>query len=443
MNNKMKIFLRVALASVIVLAAMTCVAACSQWDSPYDTLNGDGYTVSVRYDANGGVFAGVEGVEVVDVFNLDEYRTNSAGQKEIILVEPDNEAVRKSSAYSITMTDHYFAGWYTAPEGGEKWDFSKPLTVDPNKSYDSNTAVLTLYARWLPNFKFFFYEVSADGVESTESYATQTGVQFTVPAWTETSAELAMGTFPSIEGKTFESAYIYINGEKTPITGDFKATEVLQDGNDVKVYTTWREGKWYRVNSAKQLYDTVGKQSASNAMKINVELAADLDFADISWPAKWSDGTEAFSGVIEGNGHKISNVSLEQTNFNQEKGGLFASISADAVISDVAFENISYTIKEGFLKNTNLNRFFGLLAGVLEDGATLEGVTVSGTFNVVNKCMLPNDYSFGLVCGEGEIGDMDLSGITCQILKPSGDVLLPEEGGWTIEADGNTVTVNR
>ena len=438
MNNKMKLFLRVAIATVIAITAMTCAAACSQWDSPYDTLNGDGYTVSVRYDANGGVFAGVEGVEVVDVFNLDEYRTNAAGQKEIMLVEPDNAAVRKSSAYSISKTDHYFAGWYT--EDGEKWDFSKPLTVDPSQKYDSNVAYLTLYAKWLPNFEFFFYEVSADGTESTESYATQTGVQITVPAWTETSAELTMGTFPSIEGKTFEGAYIYVDGVKTDITGEFNATEVLESGKPVKVYTTWRDGTWYRVNSAKQLAYTVGKHSAADAMKINVELAADLDFSDIQWPVKWSESTESFAGVIVGNGHKISNVSLKQDDINQEMGGLFASISADAVIRDVAFENVAYTVETG---RRNSPASFGLLAGVLEDGATLEDVTVSGTFNVVNGCMLPASYDFGLICGEGNVGDMDLSAVTCRIVTPTGDVLPPEAGGWTIEADGNTVQIIR
>ena len=54
-----------------ILVAVTCITACSKWGTPYESMDKDGFNVSVRFDSNGGMFAGANDVCVVDVFNLE------------------------------------------------------------------------------------------------------------------------------------------------------------------------------------------------------------------------------------------------------------------------------------------------------------------------------------------------------------------------------------
>ena len=96
----------------MLLIAVCFVASCSQWDTPYDSLNKDGYNVSVRFDANGGMFAETPNVYVVDVFNLDSLKTNANGNKEISLLDPE-DSKRGTIKYTVSNQGHNFVGWYT------------------------------------------------------------------------------------------------------------------------------------------------------------------------------------------------------------------------------------------------------------------------------------------------------------------------------------------
>ena len=157
----------------MLLIAVCFVASCSQWDTPYDSLDKDGYNVSVRFDANGGMFAETPNVYVVDVFNLASLKTNANGNKEISLLDPE-DSKRGTIKYTVSNQGHNFVGWYTertprVDENGNPldeygvltsvsgkaqgytysglWDFSKStVEVDPNKEYTSEESVLTLYA---------------------------------------------------------------------------------------------------------------------------------------------------------------------------------------------------------------------------------------------------------------------------------------------------------
>lgn len=66
-----------------------------------------------------------------------------------------------------------------------------------------------------------------------------------------------------------------------------------------------------------------------------------------------------FSGIFDGNGHTISNVNLVVSGY--AKAGLFESVSASAVISNLIVNNSNVTFN---LNNNTSSGSFGLIAGV-------------------------------------------------------------------------------
>ena len=79
---------------------------------------------------------------------------------------------------------------------------------------------------------------------------------------------------------------------------------------------------------------------------------------------------------------------------------------------------------------------FGLFAGTISDGATLEQVTVANsTLKIDSGCYFgDDDYAIGLICGMGSDAKLDPSGISCEAV---GDA--PETVNITV--NGNTVTL--
>lgn len=432
---KNKLWKLIALTAVLVTAAVTA-AGCANWDTPYEELDKDGYTVSVRFDANGGSFAGSPNeVYIVDVFNPADYPTNSEGKVEIPLVAPD-DPVRKDSAFAVSNTGHFLAGWYTertprVDEDGQpldeygqltsasgraqgytyggRWDFSADrLSVTPADSTASAENQVTLYAAWVPYFNFEFYVQGEDG--SFSLMETKQLMEVSLPAWNPTTGKLDMKDFPAREDMTFESAFLdeamTVPAEETVSGGvDYTTGTVKSDGT-VRLYTTWWEGTWFRISTPKQFYDN----SRPNG---NYLIEADLDFTDALWPTVLSTGE--FKGTIVGNGHTISNVTVLQGDNSKINGGLFGVLGASAKVSDVHFENITYRIVAGCrLQAPN----YGLLAGSISEGAALENVTITGTIEVGKDCYRPQTYNIGLLCGLGTVEGIDVSGITVTVEDP-------------------------
>ena len=259
----------------------------------------------------------------------------------------------------------------------------------------------------------------------------------TTPTWNTETGKLNMYKFPAINGKTFEGAYY--DAEGTQPVGesivhdgyvDKKTGEVV---NAVKnVYVKYQEGNWYHIYKAKQLGDI----SDPNGHYV---LHADLDFSEKGafWPAGFVHGK--FTGSIEGNGHTIKNVTVEQANNNKTETGLFGTLMAGSVIKDVTFENITLKITRGA---RTPGSFFGLLAGSVNATAELTNVQItSGTIQIdADNCYwATDDFAIGLLCGLGNFGadsnlaGIDYSGITCEKIG---------QNAITITVDGNTVTIS-
>lgn len=418
--------------TVMLLIAVCFVASCSQWDPPYEDLNENGYKVSVRFDANGGMFAETPDVYVIDVFNLDDAKTNAQGKKEISLLAP-NDALRGTGAFEVSKTKSTFVGWYkekklrvddngraldaygelTSVSGREqayeysgRWDFeSSVLELDPNKEYKSEENVLTLYAAWVPSFTFdIFVENSEGGFDLSSSIE---ALDITLPSWNAKTGKMDYKSLKSIEGKTFLEASLTEDFKET-VTGtvygdiDYETGTMSGDGR-ISVYTKWLDGRWFNITQASQIKEN---SYLDGCYIIN----NDLDFTGIIWSSTMA--SESFTGKIIGNGHKISNIKVNQSSTGVIRGGLFGGLDASCEIKDVTFENITYNMNTGTLK---AGSSFGLLAGTISPDAALENVTISGTFNISSKIYERDDYSIGKLSGNVVETGIDISNIQCNV----------------------------
>ena len=428
MNNKIKYLL----ITVMLLIAVCFVASCSQWDTPYDSLDKDGYNVSVRFDANGGMFAETPDVYVVDVFNIDNGKTNANGNKEITLLDPEDSR-RGTIKYTVSNQGHKFVGWYTernlrVDENGNpldeygvltsvsgkkqgytysgKWDFkTSTLEVDPNKEYTAEESVLTLYAAWVPYYNFEFYMENEEG--KFDLIGSSLSSEIEISSWNEKTGKMDKKSLPAIDGKTFKEASFKPDFSE-PLTGKVSgeidyATGTLTGDGTVKIYTRYLDGRWFKITSANQF-------SENSYLDGCYIIEKDLDFTGVTWKTILSN--DIFKGKIIGNGHKISNITVKQNDVNVMRGGLFGGIDAVAVIENVTFENVTYNMNKGSLK---AGASFGLLAGVISNGATLTNVEVSGNFNISSEIYESSTYMIGVLSGNVIDTGIDISNISCQV----------------------------
>lgn len=476
MKRKTKIIIGLTLAS----AAAATLAACNVWNTPYDNLQEDNYTVAVRYDANGGQFASTSDVYIVDVFSLEQ------AVEGVKLIEPGSNDRGESKGTSLASKSGYFlAGWYKnreprknengepLDENGElcsvsgkeqgyvysdKWDFSQKLQVeegDYNEKQEDGRKqpYLTLYAAWVPEFSFSFLAESDGKWQEVGSYKftpdadvmfdpDKSSKDISVPYWEDEqegitdefkknkfSGGMTYGNFPKIAGKTFSA--VYADAEKSQKVTDSTISHLsyVDDktgtavNGTVQYYTEWLDGDWFHVYSIKQF---------TNNARITgcYELYTDLDFSGSSWSNGLATGD--FTGQIIGNGHNISNIEATQSGYDKLNGGLFGRIMNGAVFKDVTFENVTYNLNAATrFKGGN----FGLFSGYIFPEAKFENVNVTGTLHIGNIHEDYSNYDVGLLCAN--IQSFTASPVNYEV----GLVIDPVKIGTTVSYPHNA-TVN-
>lgn len=450
----MKKLLRNIIMTALFLTTMFCLTACSDnWEAPYASLDQNGYNISVRFDANGGMFAGTSDVSVVDVYSLSNGITNSDGTVSYYLLSPENE-LRAQGAYTISRNGYFLAGWYTernlrVDENGDPldeygvltsvsgreqgftysglWNFdSDMLTVPADADYSADNPALTLYAAWVPYINYEIYAVDTE-TNGTELIKTVQSIDMQIPQWSEKTGKLDMNDFPSREGYTFDAAYL-TEDLSAPLTENIYG----KDGNvdyetgttsteSIAIYTTWMDGSWYKIYTAEQLYN-------NTRLDGSYLICADLDFEGAVWSPTLIKGK--FTGKIYGQGHTLSNITVTQADNSQVYGGLFGTLESGAVIEDVTFENASFTISAGSRMQGST---FGLLAGSISSEASLNNVSVNGTMYISENCYPQSDYTIGLLCGSGSTDGVDYT-IECLVAEDNTDKI-------SITVEGDEVTV--
>ena len=203
-NRKIKrIVIASALLVLVIVGVAFAASKCSKDPSPYSDYKDNGYTISVKYDANGGMFTTNTPV-LIDTYNPSDIPTSENGTKILTLVDPNN-SIRGNQAYLAAKVGYNLAGWYTErhevldQEGNVtgytysgKWDFaSMQYAVSANASFNPQSPVLTLYAAWVPNFTCEFYSVNDDGsvtLINTQQINPLEGSEITLPAYDKDSS---------------------------------------------------------------------------------------------------------------------------------------------------------------------------------------------------------------------------------------------------------------
>ncbi len=470
MNNKLKAILLVFLLLTVVMLSVSCSD-----DSPYGGYDGDGYSVSVKFDANGGSFSTGSSV-IVDTFNIADLPDAGDGDKLMPIIAPNDTRRGTGNYYTAKRSGYFVAGWYTertpvtdgngnqldidgnpiAESGKEPaytysgyWDFKNDkYTVKPGESYSAKEPVVTLYAAWLPEFSFEFCDKDGNAIEGADSITFNplaNAGEIMLPERDEATGGLKYtqtgdqtvkrGSFPKLSGKTFSSVATSLGGDAVDAEfikhiGEVNFENATATNSTMKLYVDYIDGEWFNISTADQLIN-----AASAAGCYTIE--ADLDFAGKSWPAGFGNN---FTGKIIGGQHTIKNVSVEQARNDRMYNGLFGQLTAECVIENLTFSNITYTVSKG-IKATGMNgAAFGLLAGSIAEGAKLENVTVTDSKLVISaKAYLPDGrYEMGLVAGRGtEYTAISYSGITATADNPAG-----YGKTVTVTTDGNTVSLS-
>ena len=444
-RNMIKLIAWIA-AGAVALGGMVWVLATADLGSktPYDEYDAKGYTVAIKFDANGGQFGdNVNTTSIVDTFNPTELAAGSDMAK-IALLDPSDANRGANNSFTVKRAKYVLAGWYVnrqqtgTDESGNpvysysrKWDFATDtVDVKADGYYTSSDPVLTLYAAWVPLFEVQFYDrANPDQLLKSKEFNPNDGIDLTIPTWDEKTGKMNMRQFPSVSGKTFSKVYYDaaglkpVEGDKAVHPGTLNSATGAAENAVLKLYVDYIEGDWYHIYTAEQL--------AKNAnLNGHYVLHADLDFAKVNWPAAFTTGT--FNGSIEGNGHVIKNVTILQKNFQKPSSGLFGTLGTDAALADVTFDNVTLTLQSG---TRVTGATFGVLAGTLTGDATIENVTVKGTLQIDSACKtsLKDDSIIGLVCGAGDASGITAE-ITCEAVGKAPETV-------KITVDGNEVSV--
>ena len=443
-KKRIYIIAGVALAVIILVVLIAIFGGENNYYSDHEK---DGYTVSVVFDADGGTFKGSDS-SVVDLFNPEK-----VGSDGIKLLAPDDPRRDKNNALTVTKAGYFLAGWYTGrelidendPSKGYtysgKWDFENDrLTLDPNKTYTNEESALTLYAAWVPYYKYEIYIKDESG--ETVLLDSVSAINLTIPEWANGGVTLEMDNFPAREGYTLLNVYsneamtekvvttTNESGSKKFITGQWDEESATSLTPTIKLYTTWQEGERYRIYSTEDL-----RKNADT--KGYYEIYADLDFSGVEWPSVFAN--DKFSGKIFGNGHTISGVSIESTSRSRINNGLFSSLDANAYIENLEFKNLTHTIN---LMSVAPGASFGLLAGSATDGSELNNVTVSGKILIGDSCeglANNNDYVINKLCGNGELKGVsyDISVEKANPGNSSFEIKVDDDGSVSIISGSN------
>jgi len=212
----------------------------------------------------------------------------------------------------------------------------------------------------------------------------------------------------------------------TPITGDITLTagwEVLlpsaMTGTGIKQdpYVLWTANDLINFSSRVNAAEVEGNRNFYNAY---FKLGTDIDMSGIRYtpagrissydktvidPETGEESVQTvnifgFEGVFDGNGHKISNLSINQ---NLRQGTYyvgFFGITNEAIVSDVTFENINYVVESG-ADTDSIGANVGGVAGVASD-TVLMGVHVTGKIEA--RLCATNSGHIGGLAGSWEIG---------------------------------------
>ncbi len=271
---------------------------------------------------------------------------------------------------------YYVEGWYLPKlsAGGDVIVNEETGIVELDREWnfreDRVTEPVTLYAKLGLNAKLIYVDIETGEEVGFMRYAP--GYRRDKPS--------ASSLRPSKLGYTFLEKYYVDEARTEEFTWPYVFTT-----EDKRIYVDMVEGNWQVVSTPSEFASQINANT-------NIYLVDDIDFADYDgsmWGTTVDIGGEtyyssvkAFNGTINGNNHKVLNLSRKlqasKANGGDYMGGVFGQLGATANIYDITFENVNveYSVHSS-LEMPGL--YVGLFAWKADNGAKISNVTVTGT----------------------------------------------------------------
>ncbi len=324
-------------------------SSADRWDFDTDRLAGD-TTLYARWLPRG----------KVDYINAD---TGEVIFSKNITTESPIQALSDSVLNLKKPDGTTFAGYYSDPECTKEYDFSSYVHIDPNPSEE------TLYAALYEQFPQYIEKieyVEADEDAETDETADTSWLFLNKLGYNVTTDD--------------EAALAEIEAAKDQIVEDAIEAYITNTANRV-VYLKFTEGNYVRVNSAKDLkrgteYGFFDTDAAGNPID-GYSFEADIDLSGVTFTM-----SESFSGIINGNGYTLSNLTVsaisKKLDTDKEKSIGLTALMDGATINDL-------TIKDAVINlqvNSGIKVTGGLIAlqakNVTFNNCTFDGLTVTG-----------------------------------------------------------------
>lgn len=135
-------------------------------------------------------------------------------------------------------------------------------------------------------------------------------------------------------------------------------------------------GEWLEnavpISTASEFYNYMTKTDSESTDIYFLE--NDIDFTDFDWKIDSSNSDIVFRGILDGNGHTISNLTIYTNETNHKYFGLFPTTEG-ATIQNIVFNNLNLTLSYEVLSSANMRS--GLLVGRIVGGENnFKGITI-------------------------------------------------------------------
>lgn len=408
----------------------------------------------------------------VVLFGRDDYfyyfpAKNDAGnyvdEKGFELVDKNGNFISEESFKNLDEQDRYF---YYSPESGveleededkkeyelttatavftygNRWNFATDeLTYSAGDEglNDKGELNMTLYAAWVPDYRYEYYARNAAGEWELFSYSTFTGAAVEevntnadiktiwTPQWNKAAenddgrinhshqysigSSSAIYTFPTVTGKTFKKAYsdpdcLNEIGSSFVHQGTLNLQNAQAVNRIQKIYVETYDELRFKISTPEQLAGCADYELGENAaigvdgLKGYYEIMNDLSFRETGWPSAFT--TDAFGGKIfssDGGEIKFSDISVTYNSDIADYGGTFGRLTDTAELKDITFENIIFDLS--YIGYRRANCYYGFFAGLADEEAKLTNVKITGNaeFRIGTIDVSGEDLNFNILSG--------------------------------------------
>lgn len=362
-------------------------------------------------------------VEQYSVFDLPEVvATDANSYSGNNLVEGTDYKKTTSYQYAESTNSEYYTvdNVYTANSGVYKVTTTIESLVNKNESYEVSYLVYVLSPKASIDISNNATLASNYGIEQTDGYDYQVNA-------TRDGAKVS-AAFTNIYGyiyaitsteDTMSAEDIIANGTKADITDEYQEVIASNDNSasyNVFMVVTNRAGTCVSevfkqsiaiqsITTAEEFHNVVTSSSSATTI---YSLANDIDFANstLTWTS-----TTPFTGLLNGNGHTIKNITINHTTETTKTANIFYKLK-NGTIMNIKFEDITITTTNTKDQDTGIigNMCGGYISNVSLKNVKVNGITevgglvgqVSGGVNYINNVSLVNPNEKGWISASGK-----------------------------------------